>query len=155
MARASCQRLDQFQISQRGGVEDQRVVLLVKAERIEMKQGASLRIADVMKDGSGGPGSQRMALHAVASQRDYSEMVLQQPLSVFSSKDPLLQSGLGDRWVRLRREMNRSGWRQQQFPGTHPDQLFYQPFLAALPGDLRDTKVARREISKRQADGAI
>jgi hypothetical protein len=64
------ERLDQFQIADGGGVENERVGAIIERWPLQMVEGSPLRIAEIMQDGGGSPGCQRPGFQAASVERE-------------------------------------------------------------------------------------
>ena len=120
--------LDQLEIAHRRRVEDQRILLLVEADCIEVGKRSPLRLAHIVERGPGGRHGQRMTLEAIARQRRHPEMVAQKPGAIFLGEDPVLQGRLGEgsegNGARVRRAGGARG--HQKFAGPHALQFLLQ-----------------------------
>jgi hypothetical protein len=59
--------LEQFEVVQGGRVEDQRILLLVEADAVEVGERAALRLAHVVENGAGRPDGERVLFQPIAS----------------------------------------------------------------------------------------
>src|SRR2546425_9680390 len=95
VSRPAPEGLEQFQIPQGRRIEDQGILLLVKADTVEVGKRAALRFADVVKDGAGGGHGEGMAFHSVTGQRRYAKMVAKESGAVLFVKNPPVEGSLG------------------------------------------------------------
>ena len=68
----------------------------VVADAIDMGQSSTLRLFDVVEDGSGGAGGSSMLRETEAFEREHAKMIFDERDSVVGRKDPIFERCLGD-----------------------------------------------------------
>ena len=87
------QRLDQFQIANGGGVEDQSVGAIVERRALQMIERGALGIAQIVQNRGGGAGGERARFEAAAVEREQVEMIAQAARGVIGREDPGVDVG--------------------------------------------------------------
>jgi len=91
---AGKERLDEFEITDGDGVEDEAVPALVVADAVHMVKRAALSLTDVVEDGSGGAGGGVVVGKAEAFEREHAKVILDQRDGVVGGEDPVVKGSL-------------------------------------------------------------
>src|SRR5258708_22085371 len=139
---------DEFEIAYGDGVEDERVVLLVKADAIQMAKGfdagrviASGGIfAEVVHDGAGGGEGLRMIVEAEAGKFGDAELFAQNAFGIIGMEDPIFVAGfdaahaVDERHFRSFEELLRP--REKSFAGADELEFIAQRFFRGGGGGV-------------------
>ena len=87
------QRLDQFQVAHRDGVEHHGIGAVVVGGAVQVVERGALGIAQVVQDGAGGAHGGGAVGQAAAIERQQLEVVAQRAVGVILGEDPLFQLG--------------------------------------------------------------
>ncbi len=99
---AGKERLDQFQIADRGGIENQRVGAVVKRRPLQVIERGALGVAEIVEDRGSGTYCQWMRVETTAVEREQVEMIAQAARGVIGCEDPGVHVGFeaGKRFAR-------------------------------------------------------
>ncbi len=86
-------RLEQFEIAHRDGVEHHGIGAVVIGGAVEMVEGGALRVAQVVQDGAGGADGGGAVGQAAAIEREQFEVIAQRAVGVVVGKDPVFEFG--------------------------------------------------------------
>ena len=176
---AGKQGLDQFQIANRDGIQQQALAALVKAEGVNVLQPALLGLLQVVEQRAGGDRGSLVPGQAQPVERMHAGVPAQQRERVVGGKDPVLQRGFGPHrrqraggsLVLLRGrqrtggagrevaqaalpaplERHRAALRVEQLHRTQALQLIHQLRPGRGSGKLRRAKLPCRQVQQRQS----
>jgi hypothetical protein len=132
---------DKFEIADGDRIEDERVVLFVKADAIEMAEGFDTRsvvaacgvFAEIVNNGAGGGEGLRMIVEAEAGEFGYAELFAEYAFGVIGVEDPVFDAGFDaahaveEGGFRGFEELLRAG--EKSFAGTNELKFVSKGFL--------------------------
>jgi hypothetical protein len=156
---------DEFEIADRDGIEDERVVLFVIADAIEMAEGfeagsvvaAGGIFAEVVYDGACGGEGLRMIVEAEAGEFGDTELFAEDALGVVGVEDPVFDAGFDAAGAVEEggfcgfEELLRA--REKGFAGTDELQFVTERFLRVWAREFSGLEFAGGEIDQGEAYG--
>jgi len=157
--------IDEFEIANGNGIEDERVLLLVVTDAIEMAEcldtggvvTTSSVFAKIVDDGSGGGKSFRMAVQAKSGEFGNAELFAEDSYGVVALEDPVFEAGFNpacaieERSFRGFEELVRAG--KESFAGTKKLEFVAERFFRGGAAKFSGLEFSGGEIDEREADG--
>ena len=143
------ERLEQLQVVDGNGVEDQGLVLLIERRPAQVGQGAALGFAQVVDEGPGGAGGKLLAPQPEAVERHDTELFAQQPLGLVGREQPVFERRLDERsrqGVPRLRPAQLDLLRPQQLPRSQVVQLFAYAVEPLRAGKFGGAEFAGGEV---------
>ena len=92
---ARVQRLDQLEVADSYGIENQAVLALVEADAVHMMQGSALRGANIVENCSSGGCGGRLSRQAEAFKREHTKVILDEWNGVVWGEYPVVEWSFG------------------------------------------------------------